>query len=695
MKHQTHIAGIMLISSSVFCAVVLKDIAYPAILCVLGLLGLRRKIILAIQPERRVLSLLILLFLLALFGIHYWFFVWPSHGRFGPEANIAWHTVTRYFLASMVLMLFLGMPDELPLSFGFFYVATIVSAGQVFLMDDKIGLYRSLEMGSVILLLLYSSMALGSPLRHLLDQKTLASHIPRVLVLITLLITLNVGWILGSVLYRHQDAVMFLSNLWKNQASLITVREAESQIGFSRSGRLSTLLNRIQSEDQDVALRITSDQKPGYLRAQTFDSYRRGQWEPQSARKAYKPVSTRMDLSLGNRFHVYHLRQRPQAPPSSMVVKHVTAMDDATFLPANVFELAIPDKYLVIDEDYIVFRSHITTQTLYAVKYNPAPATESITPTQRIILTGLRESQRNQLQELSNSLYKDCITTQDKIDATVRHFSENYTYSLSMPMPAAPNQDPLMYFLLQGKTGWCEYFASGAALLLRTVDVPTRYVTGFYVTEKEGLTSNTWVARNQDAHAWVEAWDDEHRCWRTVEATVQDALDESLANGSDNLNGLERFAFIRQIMQASYQYGVLGIFVWIYSDAGTIFQFFASLAIALGIILIFRKLSRQKRMANSTHHTRQNAQWRKLHALRARLDRGLQRKGLQRQPYETVLTFAQNITTPNLEPQTVSAIQTWYTQYNQLRYGKAITYPQLEKLTFTLTGLLRDLRRRR
>jgi len=162
MKHQTHIAAIMLVSSSLLCALVLRDITYPAILCVLGLLGLRRKIILAIQPERRVLSLLILLCLLILFGIHYRYFSGPSHGYHGPESSMAWHTVTRYFLASMVLMLFLGMPGELPLSFGFFFVATVVSAGQTFLMEGNVGVFRGLEILSVILLLLYSSMSSGS-----------------------------------------------------------------------------------------------------------------------------------------------------------------------------------------------------------------------------------------------------------------------------------------------------------------------------------------------------------------------------------------------------------------------------------------------------------------------------------------------------------------------------------------------------
>ena len=170
---------------------------------------------------------------------------------------MAWHTVTRYFLAAMVLMLFLGMPDQLPLSFGFFFIATIASAGQTFLMDDKVGLFRTLEIVSVVLLLFYSSMSSGSPLRHLLDHKRARFYGPSLFVLVTLLITINVGWILGSVLYQHQGAVTILGNLWRNQAALLTTGGTASQIGFSRSGKLGTINDLLQAEDLEITLRIT------------------------------------------------------------------------------------------------------------------------------------------------------------------------------------------------------------------------------------------------------------------------------------------------------------------------------------------------------------------------------------------------------------------------------------------------------
>ncbi len=691
MKHQTHIAAIMLVTSSLLCALVLRDIAYPAILCVLGLLGLRRKIILAIQPERRVLSLLILLCLLILFGIHYRYFSSPSNGHYGPESSMAWHTVTRYFLASMVLMLFLGMPDQLPLSFGFFFVATVVSAGQTFLMEGHIGVFRGLEILSVVLLLFYSSMSAGSPLRHLLGHRHVTAYGPRLFVVATLFITLNVGWVFGSVLYQRQGAITFLGNLWKNQTALLTTTGSISQIGFSRNGRLGTISDLLQSENLDITLRITSSLTPGYLRAQTFDSYLDGQWHSRSRQDPFRPSGARVDMSLGNRLGVYNIRGRRNPRPESMVVRHVMVLGDATFLPLNTSELATRDRYLVIDDDFVVFRPQPSTQTAYTLKYSQHAATDPLDPMHRRRLLRLTNTVRNELNDLATSLFKECVTTQDKVQATTDYFTKHYGYSLVMPR--LQGSDPLIAFLQKGQVGYCEYFASGAALLLRLGGVPTRYVTGFYVTEKETLIPNTWVGRNNDAHAWVEAWDDERGAWQTVEATVQNALEDDAANAAGNERGLQRFVIVQHLMQALYHYGALGILVWLYSEGGLIFQFTLSLALALSLILLDRKL-RQKGQSPRASRAAHSQQWHALRKVHTRLERRLKRKGLQRQPHETLLTFAHNITTADLAPQTATAIQLWYTQYNQLRYGKA-TGEQLEQLTHALRRLLRELRGKR
>ena len=90
-----------------------------------------------------------------------------------------------------------------------------------------------------------------------------------------------------------------------------------------------------------------------------------------------------------------------------------------------------------------------------------------------------------------------------------------FVYSLDAGNLAV--RDPLANFLFVTKRGYCEYFASAMAVMLRTQGIPSRVVTGFqsgYFNDVSG----SWVMRASDAHAWVEAWI-EGRGWVTFDPT--------------------------------------------------------------------------------------------------------------------------------------------------------------------------------
>ena len=87
--------------------------------------------------------------------------------------------------------------------------------------------------------------------------------------------------------------------------------------------------------------------------------------------------------------------------------------------------------------------------------------------------------------------------------AVEKYLRTSFAYSLdSTP---APSQDPLGDFLFVRKRGYCEYFASAMAVMLRELSIPSRVATGFLGGAQNPLTK--WmVMRASDAHAWVEAW---------------------------------------------------------------------------------------------------------------------------------------------------------------------------------------------
>lgn len=76
-------------------------------------------------------------------------------------------------------------------------------------------------------------------------------------------------------------------------------------------------------------------------------------------------------------------------------------------------------------------------------------------------------------------------------------------YSLNAPAPP-PGTDFVDQFLFHSRTGYCTYYASAMAVMLRTLDIPSRWVTGFRVhTPAPG---KPLIVRDSDAHAWVEAF---------------------------------------------------------------------------------------------------------------------------------------------------------------------------------------------
>ncbi len=92
------------------------------------------------------------------------------------------------------------------------------------------------------------------------------------------------------------------------------------------------------------------------------------------------------------------------------------------------------------------------------------------------------------------------------------------THEYTLNVTGRPGrEDPVEYFLFDRKAGHCEYFASAAAMLLRTAGVPTRYVNGFLGGEWNAVGQYVTVRQNR-AHAWVEAYLGELG-WMRVDAT--------------------------------------------------------------------------------------------------------------------------------------------------------------------------------
>jgi transglutaminase-like putative cysteine protease len=79
----------------------------------------------------------------------------------------------------------------------------------------------------------------------------------------------------------------------------------------------------------------------------------------------------------------------------------------------------------------------------------------------------------------------------------------NYAYALKTS-PPPEGISPIEHFLFNSRSGYCEHFATSMVLMLRSMGIQSRIVTGF-AGGKVNWLGDYIIVRQKDAHSWVEA----------------------------------------------------------------------------------------------------------------------------------------------------------------------------------------------
>ena len=579
----------------------------------------------------------------------------------------------------MILILFLGSPQRLPASLGLFHIAITISAGQVLLLNDMYIAYRLLELISVILVLVYVMSARDSTAIPIPKRM---GHMSRGFAFgLILIVTSNCGWIAGSILYRHVEVLNYLPVwFWRGTVADDGRIEPQARIGFSDSGKLSSFFMIKAEQDPTPAISITSDSSPGYLRARAFDVYRQSQWYEAPYQEIIFPEkNTPFGMYFVGGRNLFRLRNTGDSNYEQMTIRHESGLADAVFTPMGTSFIQVPFNYIQRDDNDIIYAPNMRAGLSYRIAYTKSDYQRPPRLIQRRRMLDVPMNLDPRIGQLAGTIFAGCNTTSEKIDAVVRHFRTNYSYLLGLNAPS--DRDKLTYFLLEESTGYCEYFASGAAILLRLVDVPTRYITGFLVTQKSP-SGDTWIARNMDAHAWVEAWDQQQNQWTIVEATVGQnlesmSLEEQVTSTSGGTGVL-----LTQLLQAMYEYGLIGVFGWLFKSYGL------RAGLILMVILLGSALAVKLSRRHVTKRSKSQAQSIAmidpkligLHKMLARMDRKVKAVGLRRDISETLHTFSQRLRIRETGDGLWTNISDWYLEYAHLRYRRKISSRHLEQL---------------
>ncbi|MEM1202488.1 MAG: DUF3488 and transglutaminase-like domain-containing protein [Acidobacteriota bacterium] len=293
--------------------------------------------------------------------------------------------------------------------------------------------------------------------------------------------------------------------------------------GFSDSVDLS-LTTSIRG-NRGVALRIQPSQpveNPGSIRFKgaTYESYRDARWlrDPYSLREIFPSPDRGFELAAG-------------VPSTDSAVVFLEPLDATSLVvPTNTVSVRLSSaRRLGIDtggalylpgnprRQTLRFEVELGPSTVIAAQ-DPRPPLElfdprgEIEPAPSATLDPTGATPR--IAELAAQVMGEGPDA-ERIDRLLRHLLEEYAYTLDFTGRDA--EVPLEEFLFDYKSGHCEYFASAMVLMLRSQGIPARFVAGFLGAERNPIEGYL-VVRQQNAHAWVEAWTQD-RGWQVYDPT--------------------------------------------------------------------------------------------------------------------------------------------------------------------------------
>ncbi|WP_096271666.1 transglutaminase domain-containing protein [Paucisalibacillus globulus] len=126
--------------------------------------------------------------------------------------------------------------------------------------------------------------------------------------------------------------------------------------------------------------------------------------------------------------------------------------------------------------------------------------------------TRLPNNLPSRVGELAKEITVNHESQYDKVRAIERYFSGNgFVYQIeNVPVPT-DDQDYVDQFLFDTKAGYCDNFSTSMVVMLRTLDIPARWVKGFTSGEKiaedvNELGEDVYQVTNANAHSWVEVY---------------------------------------------------------------------------------------------------------------------------------------------------------------------------------------------
>ena len=282
--------------------------------------------------------------------------------------------------------------------------------------------------------------------------------------------------------------------------------------GFSERVDLG-MIGSIKENPQIVMRVELPDQPRGsrerfYLRGLAFDQYNGRSWSSGSRQRRS------LGIVADGTFVVRSGANRSSASFSEPLRQDILleALDTSALFAAPFAE-SLSGEFVGVQLDSTM-GLHLPYPSTSRIRYSVMSRDHRLLPSEQSsaaldYAAGIRERylqlprQSEAIEELARRITQEMITPYEKTTAVLQHLLSNYTYSLEADTGTSGH--PIDDFLFTRKTGYCEHYATAMVLMLRSLGIPSRLVTGFLATEWNDF-GNYYTVRQRDAHAWVEVY---------------------------------------------------------------------------------------------------------------------------------------------------------------------------------------------
>ncbi len=279
-----------------------------------------------------------------------------------------------------------------------------------------------------------------------------------------------------------------------------------SRVGFHDNtislGSLSGML-----ESDAMVLRIFGPHTD-HLRGNVYTQYRSGQWH--IPRHTPLAAWTSMPIPADDPLVPLFQWLLPETSPEETEAlqegpitefEFVDSSGDRFFLPLNAAAL-MTDPESVLFDAFGIARPRVK-KSAQRVQFRTSlvPQFPATPPGPEDLQ--LPETLRPMLTSLVREWSAGARSEREVLEAIAGRLQSDFQYSVNYTRP--DGVDPVVEFLQNDPRGHCEYFASAMTLLARAAGIPARFVTGYRASEFNRWGNYT-IVRQQNAHAWIEAF---------------------------------------------------------------------------------------------------------------------------------------------------------------------------------------------